>query len=45
MKDLASIEVEELITHERPFAHAPECYSLIDQQADRTMAVMLNYDL
>jgi 2-desacetyl-2-hydroxyethyl bacteriochlorophyllide A dehydrogenase len=40
---VGELDVESLITHERPFADAPECYRLIDERPGETLAVLLDY--
>lgn len=43
MRLLDSVDVEELVTHEFPFAEAPDAYRMIDERPDETLAVLLNY--
>lgn len=40
---LAKFDVEKLVTHRIPFGNAPDAYQLIDQHADETLAVLLDY--
>jgi 2-desacetyl-2-hydroxyethyl bacteriochlorophyllide A dehydrogenase len=40
---LATFDVDRLVSHRIPFADAPDAYRLIDQNADETLAVLLDY--
>ena len=40
---LATFDVDRLVTHRVPFGSAPDAYRLIDQHADETLAVLLDY--
>ncbi len=40
---LASFDVAKLVTHRVPFGNAPDAYRLIDEHADQTLAVLLDY--
>jgi threonine dehydrogenase-like Zn-dependent dehydrogenase len=41
---VGQLDVEALITHERPFSEAPSCFRLLDERPTETLAVMLDYD-
>lgn len=43
MRLLRDIDVERMITHEFPFADAPDAYRLIDERPSETLGVLLNY--
>lgn len=40
---LSTLDVEKLVTHRVPFSSAPNAYRLIDEYADETPAVLLDY--
>jgi threonine dehydrogenase-like Zn-dependent dehydrogenase len=40
---LKRIDVGQLITHRVPFADAPEAYRILDQEPDRSLAVLLEH--